>query len=125
MIHPSTYINKILLGSKQGPLQLLNIRTQKIIHKFKGWSAGVVSLEQAPAVDVVAIGLDDGVVIVHNLKFDETLMTFMQDWGPVTGISFRTDGPPYMITSSDKGHLAIWDLEKNLSAFILSLFFAP
>ena len=45
---------------------------------------------QAPAVDVVAIGLADGRIILHNLRFDETLMTFTQDWGPVISISFRT-----------------------------------
>ena len=27
MVHPSTYLNKILLGSSQGSLQLWNIRT--------------------------------------------------------------------------------------------------
>ncbi|XP_015785860.1 WD repeat-containing protein 36-like isoform X2 [Tetranychus urticae] len=113
LLHPSTYINKILLGSKQGSLQLRNIRTQKLIHTFKGWNSKVTAIEQAPAVDVVGIGLEDGVIVVHNLKYDETLMTFIQDWGPVLNISFRTDGPPHMVTSSDKGHVAIWDLEKR------------
>ena len=41
-------------------------------------------------MDVVAIGLADGRIVLHNLRFDETLMTFTQDWGPVTAISFRT-----------------------------------
>lgn len=27
LMHPSTYLNKVLLGSKQGGLQLWNIRT--------------------------------------------------------------------------------------------------
>lgn len=45
---------------------------------------------QAPAVDVVAVGLVSGHIIVHNIKFDETLMKFQQDWGPITAISFRT-----------------------------------
>lgn len=45
---------------------------------------------QAPAVDVVAVGLVSGHIIIHNIKFDETLMKFQQDWGPITAISFRT-----------------------------------
>ena len=45
---------------------------------------------QAPAVDVVALGLQNGKVVVHNLKYDETLMSFIQDWGPVTSLAFRT-----------------------------------
>ena len=31
MAHPSTYLNKILLGSRQGQLQLWNIRTCKLV----------------------------------------------------------------------------------------------
>ena len=41
-------------------------------------------------MDVVAVGLQSGKVIVHNLKFDETVMSFTQDWGPVTSLTFRT-----------------------------------
>ena len=46
--------------------------------------------QQAPAVDVVAIGLADGQIVLHNLKFDETIVKFTQDWGVVTTIAFRT-----------------------------------
>jgi U3 small nucleolar RNA-associated protein 21 len=28
MLHPATYLNKIVVGSQQGDLQLWNIRTQ-------------------------------------------------------------------------------------------------
>lgn len=41
-------------------------------------------------MDVVAIGLTSGKIVIHNLKYDETLMTFQQDWGPITAIAFRT-----------------------------------
>lgn len=45
---------------------------------------------QAPAVDVVGVGLQSGKIILHNLKFDEVVMSFHQDWGPVTALTFRT-----------------------------------
>jgi len=41
-------------------------------------------------VDVVGVGLASGQIIIHNIRFDETLMKFQQDWGPVTALSFRT-----------------------------------
>lgn len=41
-------------------------------------------------MDVVAVGLVSGHIVLHNIKFDEMLMKFQQDWGPVTAISFRT-----------------------------------
>lgn len=110
-VHPSTYKNKVLMGSRQGVLQLWNVFTDKLLYTFTGWGQPVTVLEQAPAVDVVAIGLGDGRIFVHNIKFDETVMKFTQDWGPVTSISFRTDGHPTMVTGSAAGHMAFWDLE--------------
>ena len=89
-VHPSTYLNKLLLGCSQGQLQLWNIRTSSLIYTFTGWGSKVTSLAQSQAVDIVGIGLENGNVILHNLKFDETLMKFQQDWGPVMNISFRT-----------------------------------
>ena len=90
IVHPSTYLNKVLLGSKQGQLQLWNIRTSKLIYTFTGWGSPVLCLSQSPAVDVVGVGLENGTVVIHNLKFDESLMKFHQEWGPVTALSFRT-----------------------------------
>ncbi|XP_072924345.1 WD repeat-containing protein 36 isoform X1 [Hemitrygon akajei] len=113
LLHPSTYINKILLGSQQGSLQLWNIKSNKLLYTFQGWKSSVCVLQQAPAVDVVAVGLTSGMIIIHNLKYDETLMKFQQDWGPVTAISFRTDGFPVMAVGSHVGHIGLWDLEEK------------
>ena len=35
------YLNKILLGSHQGKLQLWNIRTRKMVFEFEGWGSKV------------------------------------------------------------------------------------
>ncbi|KAK6627753.1 hypothetical protein RUM44_010232 [Polyplax serrata] len=113
IMHPSTYLNKILLGSEQGALQLWNLNTSKLIYTFKGWNSGVNVLEQAPTVDVVGIGLKNGRIILHNLKFDETLMEFKQDWGIVTSLTFRLDETPLMITGTMYGHIIVWDLEER------------
>lgn len=113
IVHPSTYINKILLGSEQGSLQLWNLNTAKLIYTFKGWKTPITCLEQAPALDVVAVGLNSGRIILHNLKYDETIMEFIQDWGMVTSISFRTDGHPIMATGSVTGHVVFWNLEER------------
>lgn len=113
IVHPATYLNKILLGSIQGKMQLWNLKTSSLIHTFSGWNSGVHVLEQAPALDVIAVGLEDGRIILHNIKFDETVVDFKQDWGRVTGISFRTDGFPVMVTASEIGHVALWDLKER------------
>ncbi|XP_068423061.1 WD repeat-containing protein 36 [Clinocottus analis] len=111
MMHPSTYLNKVLLGSSQGALQLWNIKTSKLLFTFPGWSAGVTVLQQSPAVDVVGVGTATGRIIIHNIRLDETLMSFTQDWGPISSLAFRTDGPPVLASGSPQGHIAFWDLE--------------
>ncbi|KAL2100364.1 hypothetical protein ACEWY4_004758 [Coilia grayii] len=113
LMHPSTYLNKILFGSRQGALQLWNLKSNKLLYTFPGWASAVTVLQQTPAVDVVGVGLASGQVIIHNIKFDETLMKFQQDWGPITSLSFRTDGHPIMAAGSPVGHIGLWDLEEK------------
>ncbi|KOX73225.1 WD repeat-containing protein 36 [Melipona quadrifasciata] len=113
LIHPSTYMNKILFGSEQGQLQLWNLKVLKLIYTFNGWNTPVTALEQAPAIDVAAIGLSDGRIILHNLKLDETIFELVQDWGCVISISFRTDEYPIMATGSMEGHIVFWNLEQR------------
>ncbi|XP_061656643.1 WD repeat-containing protein 36 [Syngnathoides biaculeatus] len=113
MMHPSTYLNKVLLGSSQGALQLWNLKTSKLLYTFAGWSAGVTALQQSPAVDVVGVGTATGRIIIHNIRLDETLMSFTQDWGPITSLAFRTDGAPTLAAGSPQGHVTLWDLERR------------
>lgn len=111
--HPPTYLNKILLGSRQGRLQLWNIKECKLVYTFQQFNEKINVIEVAPAIDVVAIGFANGDIVLLNLKFDKILMQFKQDWGPVTTISFRTDGQPLMATGSSNGHVVIWNLEER------------
>ncbi|KTG44975.1 hypothetical protein cypCar_00017859 [Cyprinus carpio] len=121
LMHPSTYLNKILFGSSQGSLQLWNIKSNKLLFTFPGWASAVTVLQQTPAVDVVGVGLASGQIIVHNIRFDETLMKFQQDWGPVTALSFRTDGHPIMASGSPIGHIGLWDLEEKKFVWIFDV----
>ena len=45
---------------------------------------------QSPALDIIGIGLYNGNIILHNIRYDNTLMSFVQEWGPVINMSFRT-----------------------------------
>ncbi|XP_048477573.1 WD repeat-containing protein 36 [Plutella xylostella] len=111
--HPPTYMNKILIGSQQGQLLLWNLRTSKLLYTFKGWGSTVTVLEPAPAVDVVAIALANGKILLHNLLYDQTITDFTHDWGQVSSLSFRMDGVPVMVTGSTDGHIVMWDLEER------------
>ena len=38
----------------------------------------------------MGVGLKNGEILLHNIKQDETIMKFYQDWGCVTFLSFRS-----------------------------------
>ena len=40
-------------------------------------------------------------------------MKFKQEWGSVQSLSFRSDGQPFLVSASDSGHLAVWNLERK------------
>jgi U3 small nucleolar RNA-associated protein 21 len=114
IVHPDTYLNKVLVGSQEGPLQLWNINTKKMLYQFKGWGSSVTSCVSSPALDVVAIGCADGKIHVHNIKLDEEIVTFEHaSRGAVTALSFSTDGRPLLASGGSFGVISIWNLNKK------------
>uniref|UniRef100_A0A1J3JJC1 U3 small nucleolar RNA-associated protein 21-like protein n=1 Tax=Noccaea caerulescens TaxID=107243 RepID=A0A1J3JJC1_NOCCA len=114
IVHPDTYLNKVLVGSQEGPLQLWNINTKKMIYEFKGWGSSVCSCVSSPALDVVAVGCTDGMIHVHNIKLDEEIVQFEHaPRGAVTALSFITDGRPLLASGSSTGVISIWNLNKK------------
>lgn len=116
-IHPSTYVNKILVGGHDGGLVLVNIRSGKVIHQFKCVSGDdkITALQQSPAVDTVAVGCHSGMVHLINLRHDKRLFGLSHD-SPVSSLSFRTDASalrydvaPLAVGRLD-GTVSIWDL---------------
>ncbi|XP_047321422.1 U3 small nucleolar RNA-associated protein 21 homolog [Impatiens glandulifera] len=114
IMHPDTYLNKVLLGSQQGSLQLWNISTQKKLYEFKGWESPIACCVSSPALDVIAAGCANGKIHVHNIKFDKEIVTFKHSTrGSVTALSFRTDGQPLLASGGSSGVINIWNLEKR------------
>ncbi|KAK8799570.1 hypothetical protein WA158_006119 [Blastocystis sp. Blastoise] len=114
LCHPNTYINKVLVGSIDGQLELWNIRKGTLIMKFKGYSSGISVLENAPALDTVCVGLIDGTIDILNLKVDRSVVSYKQP-SAVTSLSFRQDPASiYMMATADiHGYIYIWDVEKK------------
>lgn len=46
MLHPVSYLNKILLGSKQGSMQLWNLKTSQLVYSFKSFNSPITVLKQ-------------------------------------------------------------------------------
>lgn len=82
---------QVILGSQEGYLQLWNISTKKKLYEFKGWNSAITSCVSSPALDVVAVGCADGKIHIHNIRYDEELVTFTHSTrGAVTALSFST-----------------------------------
>lgn len=117
MLHPATYLNKVLLGGEGGRMQLWNLRTRRRVHEYAGLDSGgadVTCLAQAPVVDVAAVGLASGVVALHNLRADVTLFHVTHAGGAATAAAFRTDGAaPVLATGGSAGSIAFWDLDRR------------
>lgn len=62
MAHPDTYLNKIVIGSADGRLQLWNFSTGSKLHEFAPLGSAVNVIAPSSALDIVGLGLADGCV---------------------------------------------------------------
>ncbi|KIK59596.1 hypothetical protein GYMLUDRAFT_85896 [Collybiopsis luxurians FD-317 M1] len=124
ILHPATYLNKVLVSSSEGVIQLWNTRSQTCIHKFSTSSllssssnitdgSAITALTQSSAIDVVGIGFASGEISVYDVRTDERLMRMFMEGGGVRALGFRSDGQPIMASASSLGHIAIWDLNEG------------
>lgn len=117
VVHPTAYLNKILLGAEDGRLFLWNFKSCQLVYTFAGWGAAITCVAQSPALDVVGCGLADGRIVLHNLKTDTTVMVLRHVDAGVTSLSFRSDHAsaplPMLVSGDTNGALAVWDLNKR------------
>ena len=143
VLHPATYLNKVLVASKEGTLQLWNISTRQLIHTFDASALSsnqnifttavpITCLVQSPAVDVVAIGYQDGRIVLFDIRLGELLLQFTMavdavaslatptEVHAIAALSFRTDSVAQSLAAADAaGNMAIWDL--NAGGSIVSV----
>jgi len=114
MVHPPTYLNKALVVTKGKGLILVNVKTAQKIYDFpnicKQLSGEILSIEQSPALDVVALGLETGSIVFANTLKDTYLFELKQTTS-VTSLSFCTEaGREILATGCENGEVLIWDL---------------
>jgi U3 small nucleolar RNA-associated protein 21 len=136
MVHPATYLNKVVVGFADGALELWNFNKSKLVYSFSSHqkrmkrdgdtgskssfaAPAVTCLQQSPACDVLGIGFSNGDIHLMNLKLDVVLFSFRQEGGAVTSLSFRTDVAaekfPFMASGSEDGRIHIWNLGSRTS----------
>mmetsp|Transcript_36817 Transcript_36817/g.70972 ORF Transcript_36817/g.70972 Transcript_36817/m.70972 type:complete len:1115 (-) Transcript_36817:161-3505(-) len=159
--HPNTYLNKVVIAFDHGGMELWNTVTGSKIYRFDSASfapppqindlmslsnsssplasssspspsSGITCVVQSSVIDVVGVGTTSGLIVVHNLKFDKTVMTFTHDreHGSVTCLSFHQGSnagssksvgtSPMLISGSSEGQVAVWDLKQRQLAALVS-----
>ncbi|ROW05366.1 hypothetical protein VSDG_00341 [Cytospora chrysosperma] len=123
-----TYLNKVLVGRRDGWVEIWNISTGKLIYTILPPSpkcGAVVCLEPTPALSLLAISYSNGPLIIQDILMDKRVIQLMAgtEDAPVTAISFRTDGQGagqdgrkdgVMATATTKnGDVTFWDLNKG------------
>ena len=102
---------------------------RKLIYTILPASAdcgAVTALQQTPALSLIAIAYSNGLLVITNVRTDEVVLRFKHEAarsGPITSISFRTDGlgagedgrkSGVMATScASDGDITFWDLNKG------------
>lgn len=119
-----TFLNKIIVGRQDGSAEIWNVSSAKLLYAILPPSASlgaVTAIEPTPALSLVAIAYEQGPVLIHDVRADETAIMLEAAAGaPVTSITFRTDGlgagrdgrePGVMATASTRtGDITLWDL---------------
>lgn len=130
MLHPSTYIDKLLIGGASGDLQLWNTRTATLIHHFSaakllsylGLSlnerSAIVDLVQTPAIDIVAVAFASGHVLLVDIRYDEPILcahiTSTSNSAILSkgALAFRTDNMAHtMAIGTRLGDIVLFDLD--------------
>ena len=118
-----TYLNKVLVARLDGMVEFWNISTGRCVHTIsppKPSCGAVTALEATPVLSCVAIAYTDGSLFIHDVEYDQIILSLDQSSFPVTAITFRTDGlgagkdgrtDGVMATASvDSGDITLWDL---------------
>lgn len=150
-IHPATYLNKLLIATNEGAWYIVNFRTKTLVYKSenflqsvshgktennakkqrlnnggtntRGERNAITSVEQSPALDVIAFGLSTGEILIHDVKRDELITSFahsaadsLSAAGSVSALSFCTDPmqKPLLLSATDEGAYALWDLKEKV-----------
>ncbi|KAH8587592.1 Utp21 specific WD40 associated putative domain-containing protein [Bisporella sp. PMI_857] len=120
-----TYLNKIFAGRKDGSIEIWNLSSGKLIYTLLPPTidcGAVTALQPTPALSLLAIAYSTGLIVIHNVRTDKSLLQLNGGLSKsaITSISFRTDDlgagedgskPGVMATTGpDNGDVTFWDL---------------
>lgn len=114
ILHPNTYINKILIIFENGSSELFNLSSKKSIFKYE---FGTISCVTAiDILDVIALGMMDGSIKIFNLKKNKQILEITDFVGnPIRHMTFKGK---FATISSES--VSIYNLELKKEVYIRS-----
>lgn len=122
LLHPPTYLNKVVFWAEQS-LALYNVNTANKLISFDQVPSvsklivtgkRITLVEASPAVDIVAIGFETGLLGLVNLKTGAVLRSFQASARlNCVGFSMDITRTPLLLTGDDSGSVLNWDLNKG------------
>ncbi|KAH0474742.1 MAG: uncharacterized protein KVP18_004535 [Porospora cf. gigantea A] len=122
-----SYPHKVLVGTDQGEVLLFNTKTGKLIHTMTALASektrSVTVLQQnMKHLTVVAVGFDNGDVVLVDFVLDKKLLSVNVGDGECSGVFFRepqaaigqSETASLLLTSSTSGDISVWDLQTKL-----------
>lgn len=119
-MHPETYVNKVVVAGER-TLELWNFNSRRRIFSFTSVLFGarehqaeltITALEASPVIDVMAVGLSNGTIVMLNLRTAQTIFELKQKTA-VTAMSFSRIGRPILATGNGKGSVIFWELQEK------------
>ena len=119
LLHPKTYLNKVLVIGNQNQ-ELWNVNSGQQIYDFQSETSFNQLLKasiyikcacNSPVVDIISLGFSNGLIVLYNIKSAELVMNFKQDTS-VLAMDFNVNinFPPVLVTSDARGRLYQWSL---------------
>ncbi|KAH8740456.1 hypothetical protein FG386_002968 [Cryptosporidium ryanae] len=142
IIHPETYLNKVLVVMSRG-CELWNVNTNKKIHRFKsideillksrftGFGLAnlnskfervtqILSTAKSSHPDIIGIGTQNGFIYTLDIANDIILVSLehMPEQKGITSMSFCTE-KTLLSSGCENGDVVVWDLENARVMHIL------
>ncbi|KAL7720950.1 WD repeat-containing protein [Entamoeba marina] len=118
--HPRDYLNKITLAEGK-QLYLMNINTEKVLFTFQ-FPAKIVAVEQSPDIDIHAIALETGEIIIHDLRKNQKICSLYVSKTPssLCFINGLPSGDIFLVVGDISGVINVISIQSRVT--IASLF---
>jgi len=82
-------------------------------HSLEAWSSRVSSMTYSAQRDLLAVGLNGGIVLIWNVKTGEALRPVEILKGPISSVRFNAEGTRLFIASWNTWAIETWDMAEQ------------